>query len=350
MTHNSLFIMTFDEDDSSQSNRIATIFVGPMVVPGQYSESINHFNLLRTLEDMYNLPYARVSRNYQPITDVWTVGPPTPTPTATASPTPSPTATASATATPTPTPTPTPCTVPVAPNVQSATNVTFNSFTAHWSSVSGATGYLLDVATNNSFTNYLPGYQNLDVGNVTSYNVTGLTANTTYYYRLRAYNGCNTSSNSSVKNVKTLPCTPAAPSAQSATNVTFSSFTANWRSVSGATGYRLDVSTTNSFTTYVPGYQNLDVGNVISHNVTGLNPQTTYYYRVRAYNGCATSLNSTAKSVQTTACAPAAPSAQSATNVTASSFMANWRSVSGATGWTYPQPALSLRTSPVIRI
>ena len=83
MTHNSLFIMTFDEDDSSQSNRIATIFVGPMVVPGQYSESINHFNLLRTLEDMYNLPYAGVSGNYQPITDVWIVGPPTPTPTPT---------------------------------------------------------------------------------------------------------------------------------------------------------------------------------------------------------------------------------------------------------------------------
>jgi len=329
MTHNSLLIMTFDEDDSSQSNRIATIFVGPMVVTGQYSESINHFNLLRTLEDMYNLPYAGVSGNYQPITDVWIAGPPTPTPTPT--PTASPTATASPT--PTPTPTPTPCTPPAAPNIQSATNVTFNSFTAHWSSVSGATGYLLDVATNNSFTNYLPGYQNLDVGNVTSYNVTGLNANTTYYYRLRAYNGCTTSSNSSVKNVKTLPCTPAAPSAQSATNVTFSSFAANWRSVSGATGYRLDVSTSNSFTTYVPGYQNLDVGNVLSSPVTGLSAHTTYYYRVRAYNGCATSLNSTAKSVQTTACAPAAPSAQSATNVTASSFMANWRSVSGATDY-----------------
>ncbi len=53
VTHNSLFIMTFDEDDGRQGNRIATIFVGQMVVPGQYSESINHFNLLRTLEDFH---------------------------------------------------------------------------------------------------------------------------------------------------------------------------------------------------------------------------------------------------------------------------------------------------------
>ena len=87
----------------------------------------------------------------------------------------------------------------------SATSVTLNSFTANWRSVSGATGYLLDVARDNAFINYIPGYQNLDVGNMTSFPVTGLSANTTYYYRVRAYNGCATSSNSNVKNVKTLP-------------------------------------------------------------------------------------------------------------------------------------------------
>jgi hypothetical protein len=86
MTHNSLFIMTFDEEDGSQGNRIATIFVGQMVVPGQYSESINHFNVLRTLEDMFDLPYAGVSGSYQPITDVWTTATPTPTPTPTSTP------------------------------------------------------------------------------------------------------------------------------------------------------------------------------------------------------------------------------------------------------------------------
>ena len=42
------------------------------------------------------------------------------------------------------------------------------------------------------------------------------------------------------------------------------SFTAKWHSVGGATGYRLDVATSPAFVTYVPGYQNLNVGNVTS--------------------------------------------------------------------------------------
>jgi len=114
-----------------------------------------------------------------------------------ASPTPTPTPTATATATPTAAPT------PAAPTAFNATNVTTNSFTANWSSVAGATGYRLDVATNSSFTNFVPPYNNLDVGPVTNWNVTGLTRNAFYYYQLRAYNGNGTSPNSNVIRTKT---------------------------------------------------------------------------------------------------------------------------------------------------
>jgi len=64
---------------------------------------------------------------------------------------------------------------------------------------------------------------------------------------------------------------------------TRSSFIATWGSVSGAKGYLLDVSTSNSFSSYVDGYHGFDVGNVNGRAVTGLTPGTTYYYRVRPY-------------------------------------------------------------------
>jgi acid phosphatase len=71
-THNSLLIVTWDEDDGSSANTIPTIFYGPMVKPGKYAEHITHYNVLRTLEDMYGLGHAGKAENAAPITDVWT--------------------------------------------------------------------------------------------------------------------------------------------------------------------------------------------------------------------------------------------------------------------------------------
>lgn len=58
---------------------------------------------------------------------------------------------------------------------------------------------------------------------------------------------------------------------------------ATWEIVSDAKGYLLDVSASNSFSSFVDDYHDLDVGNVAGRVVTGLNPGTTYYYRVRPY-------------------------------------------------------------------
>lgn len=69
--NNSLFILTFDEDDGSESNRIVTLFIGENILKGEYSEHIDHYTVLRTLEDMYGLPYAGNSAAATPITNCW---------------------------------------------------------------------------------------------------------------------------------------------------------------------------------------------------------------------------------------------------------------------------------------
>jgi len=66
------------------------------------------------------------------------------------------------------------------------------------------------VSASSSFGSYLAGYDNLDAGYVVSRSVTGLSASSTYYYRVRAYNDVGTSANSSTTNVTTastvIPC------------------------------------------------------------------------------------------------------------------------------------------------
>jgi hypothetical protein len=69
--NNSLLIVTWDEDEDTDVNRIPTIFIGPMVKPGKYSEKIDHYSVLRTLEAMYGLPYTGKSASVSTITDVW---------------------------------------------------------------------------------------------------------------------------------------------------------------------------------------------------------------------------------------------------------------------------------------
>ncbi len=73
-TNNSLLIVTWDENDTTTldpSNQIATIFVGQHVQVGTNNTSINHFNVLRTLEDMYGLSPINNATSASDILGVW---------------------------------------------------------------------------------------------------------------------------------------------------------------------------------------------------------------------------------------------------------------------------------------
>ena len=69
--HNSALIVTFDEDNGLSGNRIATVFSGAHVKQGSYGTSYNHYNLLRTIEDMYGTGHAGNAAGAVPISEVW---------------------------------------------------------------------------------------------------------------------------------------------------------------------------------------------------------------------------------------------------------------------------------------
>ncbi|MEV7026015.1 alkaline phosphatase family protein [Kitasatospora sp. NPDC093558] len=73
--HNSLLVVTWDEDDNDQGNRIPTLVVGPQVTPGSYDERIDHYRLLRTLEDAFGLPPSGAAAGAAPIGDIWRTQP-----------------------------------------------------------------------------------------------------------------------------------------------------------------------------------------------------------------------------------------------------------------------------------
>lgn len=194
------------------------------------------------------------------------------------------------------------CTTPTAqPTALNLTSVTHNSLNGSFTAASPApTGYLVLRST----TNVAPtaaqvpngtfptvggtmgaAYTVVSFSNTTSFTQTGLSPNTTYYYWVISYNsGCTGAPNfnlTGILNNNTTTCsTPTVATA--ASGITGNDFVANWNLVAGATDYTIDVATDAGFASILPAYNNLSVGNVSSHTITGLTSLTAYYYRVRA--------------------------------------------------------------------
>src|SRR6185437_804352 len=70
-THNSLLIVTFDEDNDAAGNHIPTIFFGAHVRRGRYDERITHYSVIRTLLEMYNLTPIGDVATIPPIGEIW---------------------------------------------------------------------------------------------------------------------------------------------------------------------------------------------------------------------------------------------------------------------------------------
>ncbi|MGG4218007.1 alkaline phosphatase family protein [Paenibacillus jamilae] len=71
--HNSLLVLTWDEDDMSSKNKIPTVIIGARLKNGLYNEKSNHFSMLRMIEQLYGLDLLGKSRTAPPL-NIWTSG------------------------------------------------------------------------------------------------------------------------------------------------------------------------------------------------------------------------------------------------------------------------------------
>lgn len=93
--------------------------------------------------------------------------------------------------------------IPDPPVATAGTSMLETSFYANWQLSTVADGYYLDVAEDAGFVTMVAGFSNLDVGAVLTKQVIGLTAETDYWFRVRAYNDSGTSGNSNTIKVTT---------------------------------------------------------------------------------------------------------------------------------------------------
>ena len=203
---------------------------------------------------------------------------PTPTPTATSTPTPTPTATSTPTPTPTLTNTPLPVS-PAAPTNLQTSGISQTAITLDWTKETAANSYEVQGGSHSSWH---------DVGDVATYEFTGLTADTQYTLKVRSKNSQTTSTGVSVS-ASTLANAPAAPNDLQASPGGQNNVNLNWPSSAGADSYEIRGSMASnqpsSQAVSVGAISNwMDVGNVNSYVVSGLSPEMTYTFEVRAKN------------------------------------------------------------------
>jgi hypothetical protein len=230
--------------------------------------------------------------------------------------------------------------VPPPPLALPPDNITPNAFHANWDIsnkvAQGIDIYYLDVSVDPTFVNvaaYVDGFHDAPVGGPWN-NVTGVFPFNTYYYRLRAHNVNGTSDYS---NYVAAPL--ASPTiARGATDFTPTGFTAHWDALNGATGYRLDIAKLSSFgpVVHTTVWDSAITGS--SFTVSGLAPDTTYFYRVRTVSGAGTSDNSNSMTVSRIISAPLL--ASGTVNVPYSVTIQFQGTQTPTSGWTVTSGAL----------
>ncbi|MCG3126217.1 MAG: hypothetical protein CHACPFDD_01047 [Phycisphaerae bacterium] len=219
-------------------------------------------------------------------------------------------------------------TVPSAPTAVSASDGTdCTAVVVSWGAASGATSYTIYRNTvNNS-----AGATKVGTSPASPFYNTTATAGTTYYFWVKATNACG-SSGFSNGDSGFRAAMPAVPGGVAASDGTYCGFVrVTWNAAANATGYTIWRNTSSTPT----GKTFIQVGSDPASPFDDLSadPGTTYYYWVRATNGCGSSALSTANSGYR-AKLPAPPTNVKASDGLYYKIRVTWNASAGATGYS----------------
>ena len=214
-------------------------------------------------------------------------------------------------------------TAPNAPSGLAAPGITSNSVTLSWTDNSdNEDNFIVEKATVSTgpFTTLAT-----LAPDITTTTDTDVSPNTTYYYQVKAINGVDDSEYTAVLEVTTLDVAPAVPSGLTASPASTTSISLQWTdNSSNEDNFILERSATADGT-YTPFTL---AANLEEYSDTGLDPNTTYYYKIKALNAAGSSVYTDIASAKTNDVAPVPPSVLQVTAKTASTVSLAWTDAS----------------------
>lgn len=207
-----------------------------------------------------------------------------------------------------------------APDPLKLTVVSNTQINLSWTDVAGETGYRVFSWNGSSWQQRGAAL----AANVTSYQATGLNANTRYWFYVEAFNASSSAASAS-QSAMTAGSGPTSPAPLLATAVSESVVNLTWTDSVGETSYNVYQWNGSNW-----GNPTSVAANVTSYQVTGLSPATTYYFLVGAVGSGVTTYADYA-TVKTLAGAPSEFTSFDVTAISASQIKLSWSDVSGET-------------------
>lgn len=218
-----------------------------------------------------------------------------------------------------------------APQISSLSVSSYRKITIKWDKTKNVTGYKVYRKTGTSGSYKL--IKNINGAGTTSYADSSISPNVSYYYRVKAYKTVKKKDyNSSYSNVVLAKTNLGKPSIRSVSSSSPTKVKLSWKKADGAQGYQ--IYRASSYKGKYTKVKTVTGGNVSSCTNTGLVPNKTYYYKVRAYR-TVNKVKTYSKFSSVTSITPRleAPEIKSATGISTDRVKISWKKTDGAKGY-----------------